>query len=291
MKTIIVGAVQNYGWRQCEVWYRSLRLSGFEGEVHLIEYPTIPLSPSTATSPQMRRASNLGGMAQREKIIMHQCELKARDLVVGRFLDLANLCKTFPRGAWVVFTDVGDIVFQRNPEAFLESVPEGKNIVAASEGIRFKSNEWVRNNMLAAFPDQWEAMKDELLYNAGSIAARAGVFAELAANVYAMCMDAQRGARFQDQAALNCLLRHERYARQTLFTRANDGWCFCAASSTFAKPEDKKGYEERPAVIRGGRCYVEAGEPVMFHHYSRDKGTKLKVERCVLSHQRLAVSG
>lgn len=267
MKTIIVGAVQGYEWKKIEPWFRSLRLTGFDGEVHLMIYGYARASSALA---------KITRTAQREGVNLHECTMTAKQVVVSRFNDLAKLCGLFDEQAWVIFPDVGDIVFQRNPDEFLARIQKDKRIVVASEGVSFSGNRWVRENLEHSFPEHYDALIGETLYNAGSVAARAGTWMRLAADVYWMSMSKAQ-ATSHDQAALNILLRSERYKDHVLFTRANDGWCFNGASSIFAKPEDRVNYLERWPELIDGKCYVEAGLAVMFHHYTRDVGTKRRV--------------
>lgn len=269
MKTIIVGAVQGYDWKKIEPWLRSLRLTGFDGDVHLLIYGY------SRSSSALARISRF---AQRAGVILHECTMTAKQVVVSRFNDLAKLCVTFNEQAWVIFPDVGDIVFQKNPDEFLGRIEKDKRIVVASEGVRFSGNRWVRENLENSFPEHYDAMIGETLYNAGSAAAKAGTWMKLAADVYWMSM-AKAHASSHDQAAMNILLRDDRYRDYVLFTRANDGWCFNGASSMFAKTDDRVNYLERWPELIDGKCYVEAGLAVMFHHYTRDAGTKARVLR------------
>jgi hypothetical protein len=192
---------------------------------------------------------------------------------------------------------VGDIVFQYDPRKFLlfetfawipvkdpESiVPVGvsQSIVVASEGVKFKDNRWTRDNLRMSFPDFYDYMCELPFYNAGSFAAKAGILRDLAHETFAICMT-KSDCRSHDQAALNILLQSAKYRDQTLFTGPNDTWCYCAASSMFASPEDAKGFRDNLPVVRNGKCYVK-GEYLtcMFHHYIRDRETTRQVRRWV----------
>lgn len=266
MNTIVVGAVGRYDWKRIFPWWKSLKMTGFQGEIHMLVYEVDSIT--------LRKMQEAG-------IIVHLCKLQAKQIVVGRFHDLAELCKTFAPDDWVVFPDVGDIVFQMNPADFLAKVDADVSIVVASEGIRFKGNQWALHNLLESFPEHYANMHWRKLYNAGSVAAKAGWFHILASETYELCMT-KPDAKSHDQAAMNIVLREDhKYNFETLWLDANEGWCFCAASSIFAKPEDKPGYYEAPPVIKDGKCYVEAGLSVMFHHYTRDAATKRDVLKWV----------
>lgn len=253
-KVVVVGAVRNYRFRDIEPWYKSLRASGFTGQIHMLCYG---LDMTT-----LKALEDHG-------IHTHLCSLDNEQLVIRRFRDIANISKQFPDSTWIVFADVGDIVFQSNPEVYLDTIPEDKSILVSSEGVLFKSNKWAKENLERSFPDKPELM-DEFIYNAGSIAVRAETMRRFGRDIYNMCKERPQ-ARAHDQAAMNLLIR-DSYRKDTIFEDPLDGWCYNGASSAFAKPEDRAGYLfQIPLIDKEGKCYLEDQKmPVLFHHYARD---------------------
>jgi hypothetical protein len=202
-------------------------------------------------------------------------------VVVDRFMALSDLCYEFDPSDWVIACDMTDIVFQRDAMEFLNTVPDDKRIVVASECIEFQYQWWAGPNMLQSFPEHWSTMKDKTLYNAGSIAGRAGDLAELACEIYEMCIK-KPTAKGHDQAAMNILLQSDKYRDRTLFTRANDGWCYCMASTWMAREREKKWLNEPLCRFMGHVCVTENNTiPVMLHHYNRDKRIDLIVRRAI----------
>jgi hypothetical protein len=269
VNTVVVGAVDGYTWNQCELWWKSLKITGFKGEITLLAYN---LNDKTYAE-----------MIKRNINVIKREPGKHAQVVVNRFQDYAWFANTFSEDTWIVCTDVSDIAFQKNPEEFLWT-EDGvdQEIVVASEGIFFKGNRWVRENLFSSFPSQYDRMENEILYNAGSFAARSGVLTKLALEVFAMCMKVPE-ARNHDQAAFNILLRDPHYGKRTLFTNSNDEWCFCGASSIFAKPEDANNYMEELPMIEDGLCYVLGHRlTTMFHHYSRDPNIAREVRKRIL---------
>jgi hypothetical protein len=263
--TYVVGAIDNYEWPQIENWWRSLKLVGFAGEIHLLVY---------RASIETLRAIDRAG------IVVHERQKRHEQVVIDRFFDVVRVVERFHRDAWVVFPDVGDIVFQYDPVRFLDNITNRSiNIVVASEGIRFSGNRWVRDNLRESLPEYVDTLSDELLYNAGSLAARARVLAPLAYAVHSMCIT-RPAARSHDQAVLNLMLRHPHYHEQTLFANATDEWCYCGASSMFATPEDRANYlDPMPSVVHG-YCVLPGGQmPCMFHHYTRGRHVKRMVQK------------
>lgn len=265
--TIVIGAAHNLGWSKVQYWWKSLLLTGFDAsKIHILHYDRDEFFLQQLRSRSIRN---------------HPCELIHGQVVIDRFKDLAAFAAHQEPREWIVCTDLTDLVFQKHPDGFLDTVRPHLAIVVASEGVRFEDNAWTRRNLLVSFPDQWERMRDKQFYNAGSFAARAGILTSLAEEVYRLCMTNPE-AKNHDQAALNILLHTKDYEPFTYFTRVNDPWCFSAASSMFASREDAKGFKDTMPIVRNGKCYVRGNLlTTMFHHYTRDIPTKRSVERWI----------
>jgi hypothetical protein len=266
MKTIVVGAAHNYEWDNIKHWWMSLRLAGFDGDVHLFTY-----------NDNWR----LKNILRQVEIYEHRRNPSFGQAVIDRFYDVTDLMRDIDPETWVILTDTSDIVFQYDPNRFLAGVEQ--DIVVASEGVRFERNAWTLGNLATSFPNLLQQMKKLYYYNAGSMACKAGVLRDLGKAVYAMC-DSNRYARNHDQAALNYLLQLDpEYKARTLFTGPDDLWCYCAASSMFAKPQDSASFEGKLPIVRNGKCYVHGGKELtcMFHHYTRDLPTRTQVYRWV----------
>lgn len=264
METIVVGSAHRYEWGHIEHWWKSLILTGFNDLVHVLSY---------------ENSQQMNSMMKGKGIIVQPCMLSAKQVVIGRFKDLAKMAEWLDKNTWIISVDTNDLVFQYDPREFLRYVD--KDIVVASEGVTFEDNMWTRQNLANSFPEHWDLMRGFEFYNAGSFAAKAGIMKDLAIQVYEMCMD-KPDARNHDQAALNILLQTE-YKDQTLFTKPTDLWCYCAASSMFASQEDAAKYNGYYPTVKNGKCYVSHGKDLtcMFHHYTRNNEIKRQTQRWV----------
>jgi len=213
---------------------------------------------------------------ERRGIQTHVRKLTGKQIVIDRFRDLATLLDDIDPDTWIVFPDVGDIVFQYNPRHYLESV--SKDIVVTHEGVLFSGNKWMLNNLYESFPKYAEGLKDKFFFNAGSIAAKAGILSQMSEHIYKLCLENQN-ATSHDQTAMNILLHNNPvYRKKTLFLSPNDPWCFCGASSIFARPEDAKNYLSDPVTVQNGICYSRPNvKTCMFHHYTRNKNIARQV--------------
>jgi hypothetical protein len=262
---IVMSSLYNLRWRQILPWWKSLRRSGFKGEIHIINY---------GCEAETKRAMKING------IILHDRKLTTAQVVVDRFLDTARILETFLPDRKVILTDCSDIVFQTDPGLAMDKLMSShEKIIVSSEGIRFIDNQWTRDNLKASFPEYWESFKLENLYNAGSIGGYAGTLKELARDIYQMCLT-KPDAKGHDQAAMNILLRTPKYKPITHFSALQDGWCFCAASTMLASPEDRPSPMPVLPQVTDGKCYNYDGELIcMFHHYTRNKDLKNWVRR------------
>jgi len=257
----IVGSIDELNWPKFKHWFMSLKLSGYSGDVHMICYRTPP------GAKKQIRLNNITEHAypnDRPRVVLND----EWQVVVHRFHRLAELCAEFHPDDWVASLDTTDIVFQKNPQEFLTKIPEEKRIIVPSECISFEDQHWAGPNMKDSFPEHWESMRKEILYNAGSIVARASDLSELSRDIFEMCLPKTK-ARSHDQAAMNILLRNDRYKHRTWFAPASAGWCYCAASTLCAPPNEQVKLTEPLATIENGLCFF-GGEPVyLFHHYNR----------------------
>lgn len=271
MNTVVVGAIHRYGWEQVKHWWMSLKACGFEGEIHMLCYEV-----DERTRAQLVKRG----------VTVHECELTHPQVVISRFRDLAQVARQFGIDQWVVFADVGDLVFQRSPDEFLNGMQcKCKHIVTASEGVRFEGNRWMRQNLLDSFPEYYDMLLEREYYNAGSVAARAFEWTILAEEIYKMCIRKPMAVS-HDQTAMNIILQTRQIA-PVLFTGPQDGWCFSGASSMFAKTEDRANYRYAAGKVRGGQLSMPSPGnlvsvvPVMFHHYTRDRRVAAAVRQRV----------
>lgn len=240
-----------------------MKASGFNGQIRMMVYGS----------------DNLTHRILKEKgIQVYKFDLD-NHVVIDRFRDLPSVVSDLSPETWVLFPDVGDIVFQYNPAHFLLGVHE--DIVCANEGVRFSQNDWTNKNLLDSFPGYYDWLKYEFFYNAGSIAARAGILSRLSKEIYDLCKTVPNGKN-HDQAAFNILVRQPRYCDRTLFLSPNDAWCFCGASSVFLKPGVQSNYEADPVIIKDGICFAQPNLlTCMFHHYNRNISVMRTVTRRV----------
>ncbi len=227
---IVIGFVTNYDYAKIEPWIVSLERCGFEGVKAVMAY-------NMAASTIKKLEDKGFNVAFHTKDSAGNAYYNSpRAIVVQRFLDLWKLSRA---GKWgsdngfrnVITTDVKDVIFQRNPSEFLEHVEDdGKTINVGSESITYAQEPWGNENLFMSFgSDVFESMRENVIYNCGTISGRADVMEDLALNIYLLSCNAP--VHNADQAALNVILNMRPWKQQTRFNNLLSGYA-CQAGTT-----------------------------------------------------------
>jgi hypothetical protein len=130
---------------------------------------------------------------------------------------------------YVIATDARDVIFQRNPSDYLDTlVPHPSQLVVSSEGIQYCNEPWGKNNLTQSFgPIMYEYHKNNTIINCGVLAGTFDLFMGLCKSIYLMSAGTLQhvpGGGGPDQAALNLLLETEAYRSKTIVSRHHDDW-------------------------------------------------------------------
>lgn len=201
-RTMVIGAVTNYTYKEIEVWHKSLVATGYTGKIALIVY-------------NMKKADvdileGLGitifafGKDNEGNLVYNGGD--RFNIVVERFAHMWYfLGQIKDELDYVIATDVRDVVFQSNPVKNLFST-----ITVATENIRYKDEPWSKNNMTFSFgPMILDHLKDKEIICAGVIGGQVNWFLDLCLQVFLLCRGQNSftpGGGGPDQAALNIIL-------------------------------------------------------------------------------------
>lgn len=194
-------------------------------------------------------------------------------IVVQRFLDIYTYLLNNKGYRYVIVTDVKDVYFQKNPVNFLERNLIGrKKIVAGSEGILYKDEDWGRDNLMKCYPHLYEINKDKKIYNAGTFAGEASYVRDLAFYVFHLSLVGLQFDPQPDQAAFNIILGLHPWKDVTEFASMNLGWC--AQLGTTLDPKIKDKYKsllkDYSPEIKNNKVYTQFGEEYyLVHQYDR----------------------
>jgi hypothetical protein len=274
MQDVIIGSITNYTTKDLRPWVESLNASGFEGDRYLVcynvDYDTVEYLKKNKFNlklfydvPEQRRFTHVPSKN------FHIC--------VDRFFDMWNLLKTVKKTyRYIISTDVGDVIFQSNPSVWLENNLGDYKINAATESVLYKDEIfWGATNVKQSFGvEVYQRIKDNLIYNAGTISGKYETIVDLFLVIYNMCQGF--GTRNPDQAAYNVLLSLEPYKSITKFNMSEDGWAAQLGTSMVDKFANV--LVEKPPVYENGEILTnKTRQPfVIVHQYNRLPHLKLK---------------
>jgi hypothetical protein len=279
MRDLIIGSITNYNVNQIRPWVESLKASGFSGDRYMvcynIDYETVKyLKEHGFILKLFQDVPGLKKYTYTPSNNFHIC--------VNRFFDMWNLLTNLPPELkndyrFIISTDVGDVIFQSNPSIWLENNLKGVyKINAATESVYYKDEiYWGANNMKQSFGNEvYETVKENLIYNAGTISGRFQTIVDLFLVIWNMCQGF--GTKNPDQAAYNLLLSLEPYKSITKFNMSEDGWAAQLGTSMVNKFE-KLLVEKSPIYENEQIVTNKKKKPfVIVHQYNRLPHLKLK---------------
>jgi len=263
-KDLIIGAFNNYtDYDVLKPWVQSIKDTGFQGDTVLFAIGTTP----ELVKKLIEEGVIVIPVPRNDKMMIH----------MQRFIHIYNFLKE-NEGVYryVISTDVRDVIFQSDPTLYLDkhiSAPFVTGIVASSEAIKVKDEEWNRENIRKNFGDYfYNEIKENEVCNVGVLAGRSLLIQELCFYLYQFSLN--RPDWVCDQAAYNMLLNTKLWSSKTHFTKLKDAWAVNAHVTN--KPdvvEMLKPYllEEAPTMTDDGIIVNSAGVPfVIVHQYDRD---------------------
>ena len=207
MTTLVIGAVMHYDYTKIEPWLVSLKRTGYEGKIALIAYamdkPTIDKLTEKGVSIVVL-ATNPDGSATYPGLNSPNFNIMVERFAHAWFL-LQNIDPNEVPDS-VLITDVGDVIFQENPEYFLAD----KLLSVSGENFKYRDEPWSSRNMQKAFGDiLLQHMQDKEIYCAGVIGGSYDIVRDLCLQIWLVCRGSAPhtfGGGGPDQAALNILL-------------------------------------------------------------------------------------
>lgn len=260
-KDIIVSGFSNFSIKKLTPWLKSMERVGFDGDVLCVIYGN-----------NVETLQTVDYLSKKENFYVVYGEM-TKSVVVDRFKDIKNyLIDKKNKYRYVFSTDCGDVVFQTNPSIFAQSRLNNKfKLLCGSESIYYKDETWGSQNIKNCFPQYYDFMKDQIIYNAGTITGEIDIICELFEDMYVMSMSTS--SEPPDQAAFNVLI-HTKYKNNTFFSSIEDG--YATQCNTTANPRLLAQYGhlllERP-TLKDGIAYNSKMEPTcLLHQYQNVPG-------------------
>jgi len=262
-KDLIIGAFNNYtDYDVLKPWVQSIKDTGFTGDTVLFAIGTTP----ELVKKLIEEGVIVIPVPRNDKMMIH----------MQRFIHIYNFLKENDGVyRYVVSTDVRDVIFQFDPTKFMEDSVNSMfvtGIIASSESIKIKDEEWNRENIRKNFGDYfYNEVKENEVCNVGVLAGRSELIKELCFYLYQFSLN--RADWVCDQAAYNILLGSKLWSSKTHMTRLKDAWAVNAHVTNKPDMLEKFGpylLEERPSMDDAGVVVNSAGNPfVIVHQYDR----------------------
>lgn len=271
-RDLVLGAVSGYTFQDVQYWVTSLWQSGYGGRALVIAYS----ATFELVDRLLERGVDVVTFAEepgRRRFVFPRKGFTHDDTSIDRFYQVWRVLDAEAEAMrYVLSVDVRDVVFQRDPCAWLEENLGDRQINVGSEGTQLADEPWNSEVVLKSYGAAVHGrMAGREVYNAGTIAGRGAVMKDLALNVF-LC-SRRNPIAYTDQAALNVLLSLEPYRSVTRFNDADADWA-CQAATVAAgseyrtrtgksAPDWTPGFDGENVYARNGQKYC------LVHQYDR----------------------
>lgn len=194
-RNLIIGGATNYGINQLKPWVLSAKeVADDSTDIVLV---CANMAPETY-SWLVGEGVTLVQMKQIPNIPVH----------VLRFLSIYDYLKdNWFDYEYVVTTDVKDVYFQADPFKKLQ----GKKLVVASEGLKYKDEPWGDNNLKQAYgPYVYDLFKDKEIFNVGTFGGESEYVKDMVFHIFTNGIN--RPIPIVDQAVFNVLINTQPFA-------------------------------------------------------------------------------
>lgn len=276
-KDIVIGCITGYNFDKIKYWVNSLDRSGFTG-IKVVMCYNIPFEVAEELAKRNYTILAFGQDKTNGNLVYQHPVERPFNICLDRFAHIPYFLNRFENKEqfrYVIATDVRDVIFQSNPSTWLEENIGDKKINVACESLVYKDESWGRENLRLSFgPLIYERMKDNLIYNAGTISGEFNTMLDFMTNIFLSCGGAPAnvpGGGGPDQAALNVLLSMQPYKDITNFAMSEDGYA-AQLGTTGPQISDRYGQylvEPSPIMVDDLVC-TSSGKPfALVHQYDR----------------------
>ena len=280
MKDLIIGCITNYSFDKIEVFCNSIDICGFTGHKVMVVYNV----PKSTVDELQKRGWIVMSFNYNEEAGWYTYKVEFRimcDRQLHYYEAIQSVQNEFGDLRYVIVPDPRDVIFQKNPSEWLEVNMGDKKINVGSESLKYKHEEWGRDNLRHSFGDiVYDRCKDNTIYNCGTVAGDWKTMGELFLNIYLMCVGSPNGT--PDQAALNTLLSFDVYKNVTRFTNSEEAWA-CQAGTTMDMKVvsiNKNNLLEPQPYMDNGIVKTNSGIPfTLVHQYDRIPEWKYILEK------------
>lgn len=212
MKTCIIAVSSGYTVEDLKPWAESLRKSGYTGAAAVLLY-----------DDNIEIAEYLGELG----IFGFKAENRGLNhIATQRFQDYVHLLKDdyFKDTEYIIHTDIRDVVFQTNPEEWLLENIGDSQILATSEGVTYRHEDWNGEGIQQNFGlDHYNNMADQETLCSGIIAGKRDTLIHLFNVLFELSFYTVDIKGFADQHYYNLAIRTI-YKDVTKIIPADQSW-------------------------------------------------------------------
>ena len=211
MENLVIGVIKDYDFTHVEPWVNSLRMTGYKGDVLVID-------ASEQENVKLNETLTLLGV--------HYISMKASgsaNFMVKRFILLYYVLslEPFRKAKNLCVTDVRDVIFQADPTNFMRT----RGINVETEGLTYECEPWSRANfqeVLGEIP--WNKHRNRWIKCAGVIGGQTEILKDLFFTIYTMSLGLQqypKGGGGPDQSVMNMILGMDVWMDKTNFLQGD----------------------------------------------------------------------
>ena len=258
MKYTIVGCITQYQLNDIRPYVESIKKSGFGGDKVMLVYDV---------------SAEVINYLKENGWILFQSELQEH-IILQRFRDMYVILNQYETDT-IIWTDVKDVIFQKDPTEWL-SKNMNADILAFSECVKLKDDQWACVNSGTSFPIEWEWLQHKTSYCAGTIVGKKNSIKDLFIEIYRWSKTTANPEQLSDQAAYNVLINLEHFKNSVQFVKQEEG--FVTQMGTVWVKQNELPILEPTPIYKDSKLYNQFGEEfVIVHQYDRDSKIKQEI--------------
>jgi hypothetical protein len=260
MKYTIAGCITKYEVSDIKPYVESIKQSGFNGEKLMLVYDVSP--------DVIEYLTNEGWLIAQGELSEH--------IILQRFRDMYVLLQDYETD-WIIWTDVKDVIFQKNPISWIEDNSSFTKLFAFSECVKLKDDPWAVVNTGTSFPMEWElGLNEHTSYCAGTIVGDLESIRDLFIQIYRWSKTTANPQQLSDQAAFNALIHLAQFKATTNLINQEKG--FVTQLGTVWVKQNELPLLEPTPIYKDGKFYNQKGDEfVIVHQYDRDPKIKKEI--------------
>lgn len=270
MKDLLIGGVDLYPWNKISTWVKSIRATGFDGDVVLLAYRLLEREKTIDECAKYNVQVLEIGHDSFGQPINHTDKNNYTQSHQMRFFHIWQYLRDNRDVEYrnVITTDVRDVVFQSNPFLKLEGIDK---VIASFEGMIYEDEFFNPGDLVKGIgPLMWEYANKWNIYNVGVLGGPARKIEGLSFIIYSMTFGRPIPS---DQTVYNTLV-NEMAPELFIHWGHETPWaCQCALSMEPSRDHIRHNFKDPMPVVKDGLVYTADGQlfPIV-HQYDRVPG-------------------